>query len=82
VPDPLHVAQWGTDLEARLLFTLANAYASRTLRTQEVLDFLRAEALRPGKARPVLATLASCDPLWLEDNLATILMNTPGIDRR
>jgi hypothetical protein len=64
IPDPLHT---GVDLEWQLLAALAAGLGRAGLgrADQRAAELARAEALRPGKAQPVIGALASTAPDWV-----------------
>jgi hypothetical protein len=71
IPDPLHT---GVDLEWQLLAALAARLDSAD---QRAVDLARAEALRPGKAQPVVGALASIAPDWVLAHAEDIVLATP-----
>jgi hypothetical protein len=75
VPDQLSV---GNDGEARLVFTVAHLYEAGAMDPAEVGTVLRAEALRPGKARPVVAALCAKDTDWVIQHASEIVRATPA----
>jgi hypothetical protein len=71
IADPMHP---GTDLEQQLLMALAariGAYDS------DALHLACAEALRPGKAAPLIAALVAAAPDWVVANAEKIVRATP-----
>lgn len=71
VPDPIHP---GTDLDWQLLAALAARVA---IGDRRALDLARDEALRPGRAVPLVAELASAAPDWVVANAEAIVRGTP-----
>jgi hypothetical protein len=71
VDDPIHS---GTDLEWQLLAALAARIGPRDSRA---LELARAEVLRPGKAAPLIASLAQVEPDWVVANAEAIVRGTP-----
>jgi hypothetical protein len=66
----------GGDLEARLVLTLGSLWMEGTVDPGAARDVIRAEALRPGRARPTFASLATMDTGWLMANARDIFRAT------
>lgn len=72
VPDPVHP---GTDLDWQLLAALAARIAHGDSRA---VDLARAEVVKPGRAAPLIAELASAAPDWVRAHAEDIVRGTPA----
>jgi hypothetical protein len=72
VPDPIHPA---VDLDWQLLATLA---ARVSIGDARATGLACAEALRPGKAEPVVGALCTAVPGWVSAHAEQIVRATPG----
>jgi hypothetical protein len=72
VPDPLHP---DVDLDWQLLAALA---ARLDVAGQRGIDLARADALRPGKAEPIIGALARATPDWVLAHAEDIVRATPA----
>ncbi|MBP2324168.1 hypothetical protein JOF56_004553 [Kibdelosporangium banguiense] len=71
IDDPIHP---GTDLEWQLLTALA---AQIEAHNTDALTLARTDALHPGKAAPLIASLIAADPTWTFANAEKIVQATP-----
>lgn len=68
----------GKDLEARLMLTLGSLWMSGVVDEERARAQLRAEAQKPGRLRPTLASLAAKDTEWLILQAETLLRGSPA----
>lgn len=75
--DPDAALHVGTDLEARLMFTLGHLWISGTVDEDRARNLLRNEAKKPGRLRATLAALAEKDTKWLMEHAEDLLKASP-----